>query len=106
MKKTVAMLMAAAMVVGCAGCSEKTDSAPKADGQAEQTEQSAETAAASAGAITLKVASDYSKTEPIGEALEKWAELVKERGDGSVEVVVYPDSQLGGKTDIIDACLM
>ena len=29
MKKTVAMLMAAAMVVGCAGCSEKTDSAPK-----------------------------------------------------------------------------
>ena len=106
MKKTVAMLMAAAMVVGCAGCSEKTDSAPKADGQAEQTEQSAETAVASAGAITLKVASDYSKTEPIGEALEKWTELVKERGDGSVEVVVYPDSQLGGKTDIIDACLM
>ncbi len=96
MKKVLFTIMFAA-VLSCVGCStEKNISS----------EQAENTKAEKRDAITLKIASDYSKTEPIGEALEKWAQLVNERGDGSLEIKVYPDSQLGGKVDIIDACLM
>ena len=56
--------------------------------------------------ITLQIGFENSMSEPIGQALTKWQELVAEKGDGSIVIELFPDSQLGNKTDLIDQMLL
>lgn len=56
--------------------------------------------------ITLQIGFENSMSEPIGKALVKWQELVAEKGDGSIVIELFPDSQLGNKTDLIDQMLL
>ena len=56
--------------------------------------------------ITLQVGFENSMSEPIGKALAKWQELVAEKGDGSLVIELFPDSQLGNKNDLIDQMLL
>ena len=56
--------------------------------------------------ITLQIGFENSMSEPIGQALTKWQELVAEKGDGSLVIELFPDSQLGNKTDLIDQMLL
>lgn len=65
-------------------------------------------AVASAGAeeIVLQVGFENSLSEPVGQGLLKWQELVAEKGDGSLRIELFPDSQLGNKTDLIDQMLL
>ena len=56
--------------------------------------------------ITLQVGFENSMSEPIGQALVKWQELVAEKGDGSIVIELFPDSQLGNKNDLIDQMLL
>lgn len=55
---------------------------------------------------TLKIGFENSIDEPVGKGLAKWQELVAEKGDGSLVIELYPDSQLGNKTDLIDQMLL
>lgn len=59
-----------------------------------------------AAEVTLNIGFENSITEPIGQGLQKWAELLKERSGGTMEIVLYPDSQLGSKSDLIDSMLL
>lgn len=52
--------------------------------------------------VVLQLGFENSISEPVGQALEKWAQLVEEKGDGSLKLELYPDSQLGSKTELID----
>ena len=52
--------------------------------------------------VTIQLGFENSASEPIGQALEKWAQLVEEKGDGSLKIELYPDSQLGSKSELID----
>lgn len=54
----------------------------------------------------LQVALENSLSEPIGQGVLKWKELVDEKGDGSIRLEIYPDSQLGNKTDLLDQMLL
>ena len=56
--------------------------------------------------ITLQIGFENSMSEPIGQALAKWQELVAAQGDGSLVIELFPDSQLGNKTDLIDQMLL
>ena len=56
--------------------------------------------------ITLQIGFENSMSEPIGKGLAKWQELVAEKGDGSIVIELFPDSQLGNKTDLIDQMLL
>ena len=56
--------------------------------------------------ITLQIGFENSMSEPIGQALAKWQELVAAQGDGSIVIELFPDSQLGNKTDLIDQMLL
>ena len=58
--------------------------------------------AVNAGGLTLQIGFENSVSEPIGQALEKWKQLVEEKGDGSLRLELYPDSQLGSKNELID----
>ena len=59
-------------------------------------------APAAAEAVTLQIGFENSISEPIGQALEKWQQLVEEKGDGSLKIELFPDSQLGNKSELID----
>lgn len=52
--------------------------------------------------VTIQIGFENSISEPIGQALEKWQSLVDEKGDGSLKIELYPDSQLGSKNELID----
>lgn len=40
--------------------------------------------------------------EPFDQGMNKWAELLEERSGGSMRMELFPSSQLGSKTDLID----
>jgi len=54
----------------------------------------------------IRIGFENSLSEPFGQGLVKWQELVKDRGDGSVIIELYPDSQLGSKSKLIDSMLL
>lgn len=56
--------------------------------------------------VVIEIAVENSLSEPIGQALEKWQQLVEEQGDGSMRIELYPDSQLGSKNELIDSMLL
>lgn len=60
------------------------------------------TASAADAEVVLQIGFENSISEPIGQALEKWQQLVEEKGDGSMKIELFPDSQLGNKNELID----
>lgn len=93
MKKKILVMGLAAIiaVASLAGCGQSSGSGESTSGKTADSEQ-----------ITIQLGYENSSSEPIGQALEKWAELVEERGDGSLKIELYPDSQLGSKSELID----
>ena len=63
------------------------------------------TFAVAASAETLQIGFENSLSEPIGQALVKWQELLAEK-NVDLTIELFPDSQLGNKTDIIDQMLL
>lgn len=59
-------------------------------------------APATAEEVTIQIGFENSMSEPIGQALEKWQQLVEEQGDGTLKIELFPDSQLGNKSELID----
>ena len=58
-----------------------------------------------ASAETLQIGFENSLSEPIGQGLQKWQELLAAK-DVDLTIELFPDSQLGNKTDIIDQMLL
>jgi tripartite ATP-independent transporter DctP family solute receptor len=52
--------------------------------------------------VVLKLGHIAVTTDPWQKGAEKFAQLVKEKSNGSVEVQIYPSSQLGGDRDVIE----
>lgn len=52
--------------------------------------------------LKFKLAENQPKGNPITEGMEKFAELVKEKTNGSVEIEVYTDAQLGDEASTIE----
>lgn len=52
--------------------------------------------------IKFQVGYENNQNEPTSKAVEKWAELVKEKSDGKIEFELFPNSSLGSKTDLMD----
>lgn len=81
---------------GCGGGSKPADNLKPAD--------SAKTADASKPAqkFVLKLGHVANTEQPYHEAAVKFAEMVKERTKGNVEIQVFPNSQLGGQRDLLE----
>ena len=90
------MLLCLVMVLSLAACGTK-EAAPEAG---------AEAAAPAGEVIEIQFGFENSLKEPLGQGVEKWAELLEEVSGGTMKIVPYPDSQLGNKTDIIDSMLL
>jgi tripartite ATP-independent transporter DctP family solute receptor len=53
---------------------------------------------------TIVIQAGYANNpgEPVDLAMHKWAELLAERTDGKIKMNLYPSSQLGSKSELID----
>lgn len=56
--------------------------------------------------VTMQVGFENAMFEPVSKAIVKWQELVEEEGDGSLNLELFPDSQLGSKNELIDSMLL
>lgn len=56
--------------------------------------------------ITLNIAFENSISEPLGIAWTKAQEIIKEKSGGSMAIQIFPDSQLGDKSSLIDSMLI
>lgn len=52
--------------------------------------------------VTLKLGHIAVPSHPYGQGADKFAELVKEKSGGKIEIKVFPSSQLGGQKDLIE----
>lgn len=95
-KNWAVAILAGLMAISLAGCGggDKKAGAPKAD------------TVKNGKKIVLRVAYENSKTEPVGVAWEKAKEILNKKSGGTMEIVTYPDSQLGKKSALIDSMLL
>lgn len=56
-------------------------------------------------AVVIKIGYENHPGEPLDLALNEWKRLVEEKSNGSMEIQLFPSSQLGSKNDLIDQML-
>jgi tripartite ATP-independent transporter DctP family solute receptor len=52
--------------------------------------------------VTLRLAHNQSETHPVHKSLVEFAKLVEEKTDGSINVQLYPNGQLGSEREVIE----
>lgn len=62
----------------------------------------ASTQALAADKVELNVGYENNPTEPFGQGVQKWKELLEERSGGTMTINIYPNSLLGSKDDLMD----
>lgn len=99
-----AALVAAGMVLGGCGNSASSTATTAAAKAAETTKaaEAAKPAAKAEGAVTLRLGHVVADGSSLDKGLDKFAELVSEKSNGSVVVEVYPNSALGDNTSMAE----
>ena len=111
LKKMVALTLAGVMAASLSACGGGGSAAPEtkaAEGGEAPAEGGADAAASdtSGADIVLQVAFENSASEPVGEGWKKAQEIIKEKSGGTMAIEIYPDSQLGDKSSLIDSMLL
>jgi tripartite ATP-independent transporter DctP family solute receptor len=107
MKKLLSLLLISLLAMSLVACGGKDDK--KTDDTSKETkaqDEAKETEAPAGDVIKVQIGFENAMYEPIGKALEKWQELLAEQSNGTMEIVLYPDSQLGSKNELIDSMLL
>ncbi len=104
MKKLAALILAFGMVsgllAGCGSGSSASSSAPSASSAASSNAQP--DSAPSGEPILIQIGYENNPGEPIDLACNEWKKMLEEQSGGSIQVELFPSSQLGSKTDLID----
>ena len=96
MKKMIAVLLSTALFVAATGCGGANDASSRDKG----------TSAANKDVVVVQIGFENQISEPVGQALQYWQQLLEEQGDGSIRIELYPDSQLGSKSELLDSMLL
>ncbi|MBQ9564923.1 MAG: C4-dicarboxylate TRAP transporter substrate-binding protein [Synergistaceae bacterium] len=64
------------------------------------------TAAAQAAPTVIQIGFENTTEEPIGKAVQHWAELVEKESGGAMKLELFPNSALGSKSQLIDQMVM
>lgn len=87
MKRLLSLFLASTlMLTALTGCGEKKE----AEGATE------------AKPTVIQIGYENNPGEPLDLAVNKWKDLVAEQSNGTLEIEVFPSSQLGAKNDLID----
>ena len=114
LKKVMALTMAGAMaattLTACGSSSSTTETTKAAETTAAAAADTTAAAAADNGSsdaeTVLQVAFENSISEPVGQGWEKAQEIIIEKSGGKMAIEIYPDSQLGDKSSLIDSMLL
>lgn len=112
LKKVMALTMAGAMAATTLTACGSSSSTTETTAVAAETTAAGETTAATADSgsadaeTVLQVAFENSISEPVGQGWEKAQEIIKEKSGGKMAIEIYPDSQLGDKSSLIDSMLL
>ena len=108
MKKLLATILSLAMVLSLAACGggAAEEEAPKEEATKEEVKQ--EEAKPEVKKVTMKVAGTTTADPALGEyqGMLMIEELVEKYSDGSIDVEIYPASQLGGAVEFTEACAL
>lgn len=108
MKKQIALLTALTMGLGmfAAGCSSQPAETTQAAGSEAAGASTSDSAAASGAEVTIQIGFENTLDEPIGQAVQKWAELLEEQSGGTMKMNLFANSALGSKSELIDQMVM
>ena len=95
-KLLVITIAAITLLTACGGNTNKTNETANKDTQTKT----------STKPIVLQVGFENSISEPLGQGVTKWAELLNEKSNGTMKIEIFPDSQLGDKSSLIDSMLL
>lgn len=98
MKRLLALVMIMASVAGLSACGGSKD-AQTDDAQGGDDGDAAEK-------IVIQVGYGNNPGEPTDLAMQKWQELLAERSNGTMELELFPSSQLGSQADLTDQIVM
>ena len=56
--------------------------------------------------VTIQIGFENTTEEPIGKAVEEWAELLETESNGTMKLQLFPNSSLGSKSELIDQMIM
>lgn len=91
LKKVMALAMSGTVAItGLTACGNEKDVSAENSGPEE----------------VLQIAFENSISEPVGEGWKKAQEIIEEKSGGKMAIEVYPDSQLGDKSSLIDSMLL
>lgn len=92
LKRALTFLSSILLISSLAACSDTVDSSTKADTDKEKTET-----------MLIKLGHVTNDQSAIHKGAVKFAELVKEKSDGTMEVEVIPGGQLGSEKDLVES---
>lgn len=105
MKKRLALLLAAtacvSLLAGCGGSNDGGASGSSASGSV-----GGSASAPSGDVVTIQIGFENTTDEPIGQAVQKWADLLEEQSGGTMKLELFPNSALGSKSELIDQMVM
>lgn len=100
-RRILSLTFAFVLVIMTAACGDTSDQTPSAD--SDVSAQNSESASKFDKKYTWSLGSTYATGTPIVETYQKFADLVSEYSDGAMTINVFPDSQLGGENDEMQA---
>ena len=104
MKKVLAMVLAAVMILALAACGGSSAPAPTSAPASNTPAAPADNAgAANDPSVTLKLSFSTNEQDPRALASVQFKEEVEAKTNGSVKVEIYPSGQLGGDADLINS---
>lgn len=98
MKKLVSLLLVTVLVLGLVSCSSKVDPLETPETSSTETE-STDTVESK----TFQIALSANESSPGGVTANKVKEIIEAKSNGSLQVEVYPNAQLGGDRELIES---
>lgn len=96
---TLTLAMCLALLSACGGNTQTASSSSSS------TDSTADAAEPSADPVVIQIGYENTPGDHIDLGCNKWAELLEERSGGTMKMEVFPSSQLGAKTELIDQML-
>ncbi len=102
----VSLIMAGTLVISACGSSSAPVETTAAAASAETPAASQADKAPAQDVVTIQIGFENTTEEPIGKAVEKWAELLEKESGGTMKLQLFPNSALGSKSELIDQMIM
>lgn len=95
MKKRLSALLAMALCVGSLTACNSSSGNPGSTNAGE-----------SGAPVSIQIGFENTTDEPLGQAVQKWADLLEEKSDGTMKLELFANSALGSKSELIDQMVM